>query len=146
MNKPYYIIDNRKNNIENYIPLYILEELHIRINQSIMMADDYLKYNRPVGLLNNIVRINGHNIDIYNELIIKNNFEPNEFAIVAKYSNSDLWFARKTYNNLVQYYHFTHEDSFSVASVFSLFIEGYTQNTIFERLGKIYKIGESMPV
>ena len=142
MNEP-IIINNNETNLENEIPLFIQEELCVRINQSTVMADDYLKNNRRVGLINNIVRINGHNVDMYEELIIKDNFKPNEFAIVAKYSNSDMWFARKTYNNLVQYYHFTNEDSFSVASLFSLFIEGYTQNTIFERLGKIK---ENIPV
>ena len=140
------IINDNETNIENEIPLFIQEELCVRINQSTAMADDCLKNNRRIGLINNVIRINGHNVDMYEELITKDNFKPNEFAIIAKYSNTDMWFARKTYNNLIQYYHFTHEDSFSVASLFSLFIEGYTQNTIFERLGKIYKIGENITV
>jgi hypothetical protein len=140
MNRPIIINDN-ETNIENEIPLFIQEELCIRINQSTLVADDYLKNNRPRSLINNIIKINGYNIDMYEELINKDNFNPNEFAIIAKskYNNSDMWFARKTDNNLVQYYHFTDEDSFSIASLFSLFIEGYTQTTLFERLGKIYK-------
>jgi len=145
MNESVIIIE-KKNNIEDEIPLYIQEELNVRINQSIVMADRYLKNKRPVGLLNNIVRINGYNVDMYKELIVKNNFRVNEFAIVAKYSDHDMWFARKTYNDIIQYYHFTIEDSFSEAGLFSLFIKGYTQNTIFERLGKKYKKGESIPV
>jgi len=145
MNEP-FIIKNNNNIIENEIPLYIQEELYARINQSIIMADNYLKNNRPIGLLNNMIRINSYKIDMYEELIIKDNFEPNEFAIVAMYSDRDMWFVRKTCDNLVQYYHFTNEDSFSEASLFSLFIKGYTQNTIFERLGKIYNKNEQQPV
>jgi hypothetical protein len=129
-----------ESNIENEIPLYIQEELDGKINQSTIMAEEYLKKNRPIGLLNNMVRINGYKIDMYEELIIKDNFKPNEFSIVAIYSDRDMWFARKTNDNIVQYYHFTDEDSFSQASLFSLFIEGYTQNTIHERLGKLDKI------
>jgi hypothetical protein len=142
----YPIINNKATNLEYEVPLFIQEELYVRINQSTIMAEEYLKKNRPIGILNNVIKINGCKIDMYEELIIKDNFKPNEFAIVAIYSDRDMWFARKTCNDIVQYYHFTVEDSFSVASLFSLFIEGYTQKTLHERLGKVFETKEELPV
>ena len=47
MNKPYNIIDNRKNNIENDIPLYILEELY-KTDKSFMSEEEIKEYDEEL--------------------------------------------------------------------------------------------------
>jgi len=102
--------------------------LDCRINQSIDIAATVLPEEyRPADLRNNVVQINGQNLDLYDYLIVENNLNPGEFALVALSSNKDMWYARKTRDNLVQYYHFTSEDSFSYNDYFSLFIQNYKQ-------------------
>jgi hypothetical protein len=133
MNQSLYDQENNMNNnicelySEDDIPKDILYQLHCKINQSIFLAEEYLVKNRPDGLLNNIMKINGQNIDMYDYLIIKDNLKNGEFAIVALSGENDLWVARKTHNNLIQYYNFTSEDKFATNDLFGLFTRNYKQ-------------------
>jgi hypothetical protein len=113
---------------EDIIPDNTQYQLDCIINQSIEMAK-YTLINRPVGLLNNIIKIDGRDIDMYEHLIVNDNFKNGEFSLVALAGNENMWFARKTHEGLIQYYNFTSDDSFSSDDLFSIFIRGYKQRS-----------------
>jgi hypothetical protein len=109
------------------IPTDIRYQLACRINQSIVLAEEFLKKNRPDDLLNNIIKINGQDIDMYDYLIVKNNIRNGDFAIVALSSDDNMWFVRKTYDGLIQYYNYTTDDKYNINDLFGLFIKSYKQ-------------------
>ena len=127
---------NQQNNMNLYnneldpeynIPKNIRYELDCKINQSIVMADNYLKKNRSFGIFNNVINIDGQNIDMYYHLIVKDNLKEGEFSLVALSGDHNLWFARKTYNNLIQYFYFTVDNSYYQEELFDRFIQDYKQ-------------------
>lgn len=125
------------NNMNNYdiidpladIPEDIRYQLDCRINQSIVLAEEYLIKNRPIELLNNIINIDGQNIDMFDYLIVNDNLKEYEFALVALSGDHEWWIARKTPSQLVQYYNFTIEDKFATNDFFGLFTKNYKQRT-----------------
>jgi hypothetical protein len=131
INKNNNQINNYNNQINNHNEESEHHELYININQSIVLAQEYLLTNRAIGLLNNVIKINGQNIDMFDHLIINDNFNTGEFALVASSGQDDLWFARKTHNNLVQYYHVVSAYDLSIDYIFNLFIKGYHQRLTF---------------
>jgi hypothetical protein len=129
MNKTLNIIPDY--DVLNSIPEDIEYYLDCKINQSIAMADEYLKKNRPVELVNNVIKINNQNIDLYDYLIINDNFINGEYALVAYSDDNNMWFVRKTYDGLIQYYNFTYDDSFQTNDLFDYFIRGYKEKIVF---------------
>jgi hypothetical protein len=91
------------------------------------MANEVLQNNRYKELKNNILNINGQNIDMYDHVVINDNLKPGEFSLVASSNQTDTWYVRKTYNNLLQFYHFDEEDNFTQQGLFHYFIVGYKQ-------------------
>jgi hypothetical protein len=106
---------------------YLEYDLHAKINQSIDLAEVLLKESRHPDLKNNILNINGQNIDMYNYLVINDNLKPGEFSLVASAGQYNTWYVRKTNNNLLQFYHFDNEDNFTQDGLFHYFIAGYKQ-------------------
>jgi hypothetical protein len=130
-NNPNDVCESPKtNNIKSEnISAEILNELNITINQSIVLAEDILVKNRPFRLLNKRILFNDHEIDMYDYLIRDDNLLPGEYSMVAHADNYDIWFARKTETNLLQYYHLTIDDSYDFPPnfLFSLFIKNYKE-------------------
>jgi hypothetical protein len=124
------IKNNNNYSIETDLNKYIYDmnyNLYCKINQSIVMAENYLKNNRPFGIFNNVVKINGQNIDMYYHLIVKNNLKEGEFSLVALSGDHNMWFARKTHDNLIQYFYFTVDNSYYQEELFDRFIQDYKQ-------------------
>ena len=114
--------------LENISP-EILSELHTNINQSIIMADEILIKKRPFELLNRKILFNNHEIDMYDYLITNDNLLPGEYSLIAYANDYDMWFSRKTNDNILQYYHATFDDSYDIPPnfIYSLFIKGYKE-------------------
>lgn len=116
---------NNKQNItnsEDNLPPETLYQLACRINQSIVMAEDYLINSRPPNILNNVIKINNQDIDMYDYLINKNHLNVGEYAFIAyDINNNNSWYVRKTHDHLLQYYYLTEEDDYYY---FRLFING----------------------
>jgi non-ribosomal peptide synthetase component E (peptide arylation enzyme) len=109
------------------IPEYLEYHLHAKINQSIDLAEVLLKESRHPDLKNNILNLNGQNIDMYDYLVINDNLKPGEFSMVASAGQYNTWYVRKTHNNLLQFYHFDNEDNFTQDGLFYNFKAGYKQ-------------------
>ena len=73
------------------------------------------------------IPVNSQNIDMYDYLVINDNLKPGEFSVVASAGLYDTWYVRKTYNGLLQFYHFDNEDQFTQNGLFNYFIAGYKQ-------------------
>ena len=119
-------------NENNY---YVIHEIpqdteynfNVKLNQSIVMANEVLINNRYPELKNNILNIDGRNIDMYEYAVINNNLKPGEFCLIASSNQYDTWYVRKIYNDLLQYYHFNDEDNFTQRGLFHYFVIGYKQ-------------------
>ena len=93
-------------NYDDSIPDNILYQLNIRINQSIIFAEEYLIKNRAVGLTNNVIYNNkGEMIDIYVHCLVDNSLNKGEYALVAYCGNYDFWYVRKTFDSDIQFFH-----------------------------------------
>ena len=66
---------------------------------------------------------------MYDYLIVENNLNNGEFALVALSGDNDFWVARKTYNDLIQYYNLTNEDKTTSIDFFGLFTRDYKQRS-----------------
>jgi hypothetical protein len=114
------IIDN----IENNLPKDVLYQLSCKINQSIVHAENTLINNRPSNMLNYIIKYGNNDIDMFDNLINKNNLNMGEYSLIAKDINDNSWYVRKTYSNQLQYYYLGNEDNYNL---FLLFIKGYNK-------------------
>ena len=97
-------------NTTNYqydiIPDDILYQLNIRINQSIIFAEEYLMKNRAVGLTNNVIyNDKGELIDIYDYCLVNNRLDKGEYALIAYCGDYDFWYVRKTFDSDIQFFH-----------------------------------------
>jgi hypothetical protein len=64
---------------------------------------------------------------MYDYLIVNDNIRNGEFGLVALSGDDNMWFARKTYSGLIQYYNYTTEDTITTNDLFGNFIRGYNQ-------------------
>jgi len=110
--------NNNNNNIninmQDNISSEILYQLHSRINQSIVIANE--------GLMNNFYPYIINNINMYDYFINKNNLDVGEYAFIA-YDTYNKWYVRKTFDNIIQYYQLKINDYI----LFELFIDGYQE-------------------
>jgi hypothetical protein len=97
---------NTTNSQYEIIPDNVLYQLNIRINQSIVFAEEYLIKNRAVGLTNNVIYNDKKEmIDIYDYCLVNNRLDKGEYALIAYCGNYDLWYVRKTYDGDIQFFH-----------------------------------------
>ena len=111
-------------NIENNISKEVLYQLSCKINQSIVNAENTLINNRPSNMLNYVIKYGNNDIDMFDNLINKNNLNMGEYSLIARDSDDNSWFVRKTYSNQLQYYYLGIDDNYNL---FILFIKGYNK-------------------
>ena len=111
-------------NIENNLPKDVLYQLSCKINQSIVNVENTLINNRPSNMLNYIIKYGNNDIDMFDNLINKNNLNMGEYSLIARDIDDNSWFVRKTYSNQLQYYYLGIEDNYNL---FILFIKGYNK-------------------
>ena len=118
------------NEFDDTIPKDSLYQLHILINQSIYFAEEYLIKNHSMGFVNNIIDIgDGKYIDMYDYCVVNNRLNNGEYALVAYYGYNDLWYVRKTFDGLFQFFNImiNLDDDY----YFQLFIKNYKKVTIY---------------
>ena len=111
-------------NIENNLPKDVLYQLSCKINQSIVNVENTLINNRPSNMLNYIIKYGNNDIDMFDNLINKNNLNMGEYSLIARDIDDNSWYVRKTYSNQLQYYYLGIEDNYNL---FILFIKGYNK-------------------
>lgn len=122
--------DNEVNEQEEYVSPDDMYRLHVQINQSINLAVTYLEQNRPVGLVNNTITVgNNQTVDLFDYYVINNNLNEGNYALIAYSGNNDLWYVRKTYDGILQYFNWMPYDDDGY--IFSLFIKGYEYAEVY---------------